>query len=93
MLATLTYMSMRDLKIYYLTITLYVHVHFRIVYFAPHYGELHVLTTADGLFSECLGHSAKPLLHSAKALPSAALGKAFAECHVSTRQKKIRRQL
>ena len=43
MLATLTYMSMRDLKIYYLRITLYVHVHFRIVYFAPHYGELHVL--------------------------------------------------
>ena len=50
-------------------------------------------------------HSAKPLLHSAKAtnnpsgkvsLPSAtyrALGKAFAECHVSTRQKKIQRQL
>ena len=63
-------------------------------------------TTADGLFAECLGHSAKPLLHSAKALSSAALGKeqsakvsllsatyralgkAFAECHVSTRQKK-----
>ena len=75
-----------------------------------------IVTTADGLFAECLGHSAKPLLHSAKALPSAALskeqsaknpsakvslpsatyralGKAFAECHVSTRQKKIRRQL
>ena len=32
-------------------------------------------TTADGLFAECLGHSAKPLLHSAKALPSATLGK------------------
>ena len=30
---------------------------------------------SDGLFAECLGHSAKPLLHSAKALPSAALGK------------------
>ena len=63
-------------------------------------------TTADGLFAECLGHSTKPLLHSAKALPSAALGKeqsakvslpsatyralgkAFAECHISTRQKK-----
>ena len=63
-------------------------------------------TTVDGLFAECLGHSAKPLLHSAKALPSAALGKeqsakvslpsatyralgkAFVECHVSTRQKK-----
>ena len=42
MLAPLTYMHTRDLKIYYLTITLYVHVHFRIVYFAPHYGELHV---------------------------------------------------
>ena len=69
------------------------------------------ITTVNGLFAECLGHSAKLLLHSAKALPSAALGKeqsaknpsakvslssatyralgkAFAECHVSTRQKK-----
>ena len=50
-------------------------------------------TTADRLFAECLGHSAKPLLHSANALSSAALGKElgnepvgkgfFAECHVS----------
>jgi len=32
-------------------------------------------TTADALFAECWGHSAKPGKHSAKALPSAALGK------------------
>ena len=32
-------------------------------------------TTADALFAECWGHSAKPAKHSAKALPSAALGK------------------
>jgi len=32
-------------------------------------------TTGDALFAECLGHSAKALLHSAKALPSATLGK------------------
>jgi hypothetical protein len=55
-------------------------------------------TTANGLFAECLGHSAKPLLHSAKTLLSAALGNehsaknpsakvSFAECHISgTRQ-------
>ena len=73
------------------------------------------LTTGNRQFAECLRHSAKPEIHSVKALPSAALGKeqsaknpsakvslpsaiyralgkAFAECHVSTRQKKIRRQ-
>ena len=66
-------------------------------------------TTGFWFFAECRPHSAKPALHSAKALPSAALGKehsaknssaknslpsatcraldkAFAECHVSTRQ-------
>jgi len=32
-------------------------------------------TIGDALFAECLGHSAKALLHSAKALPSATLGK------------------
>ena len=32
-------------------------------------------TTAYALFAECWGHSAKPCKHSAKALPSAALGK------------------
>ena len=68
-------------------------------------------TTGNRQFAECLRHSAKPKIHSVKALPSAALGKeqsaknpsakvslpsatyralgkAFAECHVSTRQKK-----
>jgi hypothetical protein len=30
---------------------------------------------ADALFAECWGHSAKPAKHSAKALPSAVLGK------------------
>ena len=70
-----------------------------------------LITTADAFFAECWGHSAKPAKHSAKALPSAALGKeqsaknpsakvslpsatyralskAFAECHISTQQKK-----
>jgi len=32
-------------------------------------------TTGPSEFAECQGHSAKPNLHSAKALPSAALGK------------------
>ena len=48
-------------------------------------------------FAECLRHSAKPEIHSAKALPSAALGKelidkeAFAECFLSgTRQSLCR---
>ena len=36
--------------------------------------ECHV-TTGLSEFAECQGHSAKPNLHSAKALPSAALGK------------------
>ena len=35
----------------------------------------YVLTTGDSCFAECLRHSAKALLLSAKALPSAALGK------------------
>jgi len=34
-----------------------------------------LITTADAFFAECWGHSAKPAKHSAKALPSAALGK------------------
>ena len=72
---------------------------------------LGLLTTRNQQFAECLRHSAKPEIHSVKALPSAALGKeqsaknpsakvslssatyralgkAFAECHISTRQKK-----
>ena len=50
-------------------------------------------TTADALFAECWGHSAKPAKQSAKALPSAALGKDFigknffAECQKSTLDK------
>ena len=39
------------------------------------YTEWHAITTADALFAECWGHSTKPAKHSAKALPSAALGK------------------
>ena len=45
-------------------------------------------TTGDSYFAECRQHSAKALLHSAKALPSAALGKEsvgkelFAECQI-----------
>ena len=35
----------------------------------------HKFTTEISGFAECQGHSAKPNLHSAKALPSAALGK------------------
>ena len=35
----------------------------------------HTYTTGLSEFAECQGHSAKPNLHSAKALPSAALGK------------------
>ena len=42
-------------------------------------------TTGFRRFAECLMHSAKATLPSAKPLPSAALCKAFAEC--STRQK------
>ena len=34
-----------------------------------------LITTGLSEFAECQGHSAKPNLHSAKALPSAALGK------------------
>ena len=33
------------------------------------------LTTGNPQFADCLWHSAKPEIHSAKALPSAALGK------------------
>jgi len=33
------------------------------------------VTTGGGLFAECLLHSAKAALHSAKPLPSATLGK------------------
>ena len=54
-------------------------------------------TTGNWHFAECLRHSAKPEIHSAKALPSAALGKelidkeAFAECFLSgTRQSLCR---
>jgi hypothetical protein len=32
-------------------------------------------TTGIAFFAECLGHSAKTILHSAKALPSVTLGK------------------
>ena len=39
--------------------------------------SLECLTMGISGFAECQGHSAKPNLHSAKALPSAALG----ECH------------
>ena len=45
------------------------------------------VTTADALFAECWGHSAKPGKHSTKALPSAVLGKGFAECR--TRQRPL----
>ena len=55
------------------------------------------ITTGLSEFAECQGHSAKPNLHSAKALPSAALGKkrvgkdVFAECLLSgTRQSLCR---
>jgi hypothetical protein len=52
------------------------------------------ITTGNRRFAECLRHSAKPIMHSAKALRSAALGKAhtakksigkdrFAECFLS----------
>ena len=34
-----------------------------------------VSTTGNRHFAECVRHSAKPEIHSAKALPSAALGK------------------
>jgi hypothetical protein len=36
-------------------------------------------TTGIRGFAECLGHSAKPRLHSAKALPSVILGKGHSE--------------
>ena len=36
-----------------------------------------MITTADALFAECWGHSAKPAKHSANALPSAVLGKSL----------------
>jgi len=61
-------------------------------------GECKAYTTGFRRFAECLQHSAKPQIHSAKALPSAALGNghsgkkmagkaAFAESHLSgTRQ-------
>ena len=74
-------------------------------------GECKAYTTGFRRFAECLQHSAKPQIHSAKALPSAAfgkghsgkkwpakqplpraicraLGKAFAKCRDSTRQRK-----
>jgi hypothetical protein len=59
-------------------------------------------TTGNRRFAECLRHSAKPIMHSAKVLWSAALGKAhtakksvgkdrFAECFLSgTRQSLCR---
>ena len=50
-----------------------------------------LITTADAFFAECWGHSAKPAKHSAKALPSAALGKGFAECR--TRQRSLGKDL
>ena len=56
--------------------------HHYIIVFGSH-------TTGNQQFAECLRHSAKPEIHSVKALPSAALGKEpvgkgfFAECHIS----------
>jgi hypothetical protein len=54
-------------------------------------------TTGIAFFAECLRHSAKAILHSAKALPSVTLGKDFigkgffAECFFSdTRQRLCR---
>jgi hypothetical protein len=54
-------------------------------------------TTRIAFFAECLRHSAKTILHSAKALPSVTLGKDFigkgffAECFFSdTRQRLCR---
>jgi hypothetical protein len=44
-------------------------------------------TTRITFFAECLRHSAKAILHSAKPLPSVTLGKAFAECN--TRQRTL----
>jgi hypothetical protein len=48
------------------------------------------VTTGIAFFAECLRHSAKAILHSAKALPSVTLGKEFigkgffAECFFRT---------
>ena len=42
-------------------------------------------TTRLSGFAECQGHSAKPNLHSAKALPSAALGKEHSAKKESTK--------
>jgi hypothetical protein len=46
---------------------------------APAHGAAGVgrSTTEFRGFAECLGHSAKPRLHSAKALPSVTLGKGY----------------
>jgi hypothetical protein len=49
-----------------------------------------IITTGIAFFAECLRHSAKAILHSAKALPSVTLGKYFigkgffAECFFRT---------
>jgi hypothetical protein len=45
----------------------------------------HDVTTGIAFFAECLRHSAKAILHSAKPLPRVTLGKAFAESN--TRQR------
>jgi hypothetical protein len=37
--------------------------------------DIFQFTIGYAFFAECMGHSAKPHLHSAKALPSVALGK------------------
>ena len=47
-------------------------------------------TTGGGFFAECLRHSTKADIHSAKPLPSVTLGKAFAECY--TRQRALSKQ-
>ena len=56
-----------------------------------------MLTTGFSVFAECQAHSAKAVIHSAKALPSVPLGKdpddkgGFAECRSSgTRQRGCR---
>ena len=89
----------------------YKHLKSHCFFGCTHITSLNPCTTGNRQFAECLRHSAKPEIHSVKALPSAALGKeqssknpsakvslpsatyralgkAFAECHVSTRQKK-----
>jgi hypothetical protein len=59
------------------------------IYFCPSLQRC-TRTTEIAFFAECLRHSAKAILHSAKALPSGTLGKYFidkwffAECFFRT---------